>query len=288
MIIYGKNAIIETMEADKAVYKLMVAMNLKNDTRNPVINLAKKKGVKIEFVNRNVLDKLSSNGSHQGFVAETEDFQYSSVDEILQLAQQKGEQPFVVILDGVEDPHNLGSIIRVCECAGVHGVIIPKHRACQVNETVAKTSAGALSHIKIAKVTNLNQVIDELEEKIIEPEELNINIEGNVMDRLKYNLDEDYLVEMYTNILISDMDSRTKNKCHVCFVEILKQLSKNDLEVLNRKYEALLIEIISNKECVGIAKLDTKITINKEGKNEKNNNSSNNNFNNNSNNNSIK
>lgn len=162
MIIYGKNAIIETMEADKAVYKLMVAMNLKNDTRNPVINLAKKKGVKIEFVNRNVLDKLSSNGSHQGFVAETEDFQYSSVDEILQLAQQKGEQPFVVILDGVEDPHNLGSIIRVCECAGVHGVIIPKHRACQVNETVAKTSAGALSHIKIAKVTNLNQVIDEL------------------------------------------------------------------------------------------------------------------------------
>lgn len=165
MLIFGRNAIIEMMSANKAVYKMWVASNLLNDTRNPVVNMAKKKGVKIEYVNKNELDKLSQGGIHQGFVAEVEDFQYSSVDEILQYAQEKFEQPFVVLLDKVEDPHNLGSVIRVCECAGVHGVIIPKHHACQVNETVAKTSAGALSHIKIAKVTNLNQVIDELKKQ---------------------------------------------------------------------------------------------------------------------------
>lgn len=165
MLIFGRNAIMEMMSANKAVYKMWVASNLLNDTRNPVVNLAKKKGVKIEYVNKNELDKLSQGGIHQGFVAEVEDFQYSSVDEILQYAQEKFEQPFVVLLDKVEDPHNLGSVIRVCECAGVHGVIIPKHHACQVNETVAKTSAGALSHMKIAKVTNLNQVIDELKKQ---------------------------------------------------------------------------------------------------------------------------
>ncbi|MBQ8762053.1 MAG: 23S rRNA (guanosine(2251)-2'-O)-methyltransferase RlmB [Clostridia bacterium] len=165
MLIFGRNAIMEMMSANKAVYKMWFASNLLNYTRNPVFNLAKKKGVKIEYVNKNELDKLSQGGIHQGFVAEVEDFQYSSVDEILQYAQEKFEQPFVVLLDKVEDPHNLGSVIRVCECAGVHGVIIPKHHACQVNETVAKTSAGALSHMKIAKVTNLNQVIDELKKQ---------------------------------------------------------------------------------------------------------------------------
>lgn len=162
MIIYGRNAIIETINANKAIYKLYVLKNLERDFNNPVIKLAKKHCIKIEYVLKNEIEKLADGGSHQGFVAEVEDFVYSEVEDMLKDAQVKGEQPFLVLLDRIEDPHNLGSILRVCECAGVHGVIIPKNRACPINQTVAKTSAGALSHIKVAKVTNLSQVIEKL------------------------------------------------------------------------------------------------------------------------------
>ena len=129
--------------------------------------LAKRANIKVNFVEKLDLDKLANDTHHQGFVAEVEDFRYSTVDEIIQFATSRGEQPFIVILDGVEDPHNLGSILRVCECAGVHGVIIPKHRACPINHTVAKTSAGALNYMRVAKVTNLTQTIEKLKEENI-------------------------------------------------------------------------------------------------------------------------
>ena len=101
------------------------------------------------------MDAISVTGHHQGYIAETVDFNYCEIEDILQNAKDKNHDPFVVLLDGIEDPHNLGAIIRTCECAGVDGIIIPKVRACQVNETVVRTSAGAISNMKIARVTNL-------------------------------------------------------------------------------------------------------------------------------------
>ncbi len=162
MIICGKNAVCESLRANKAIFKLWVNESFKKDFQNEIIHLAKKNNIKIEFKDKKELDKLCGGEAHQGYVAKIEDFVYSTVDEILEYADSKGQQPFLVILDQVEDPHNLGSVIRVCECAGVHGIIIPKHNACVVNETVAKTSAGAITYMKIAKVTNLNQEIEKL------------------------------------------------------------------------------------------------------------------------------
>ena len=164
MIICGKNAILETLRANKAVYKIWVNRTFLGQENNEVFYLAKKQHIKINYVDKKDLDKIYS-GAHQGYIAEIEDFKYSTVDDILNFADEKKEQPFVVILDGIEDPHNLGSVIRVCECAGVHGIIIPKYGACSINETVSKTSAGAISYVKIAKVTNLNQTIQYLKDK---------------------------------------------------------------------------------------------------------------------------
>ncbi len=161
MIIFGKNTIMEALKSGKAVHKLWAA----NDRDNDLLALARKSNLRAQLVSRDKLDELANGGSHQGFVAEVEDFTYSSVEEILSFADSRGQQPFLVILDGVEDPHNLGSVLRVCECAGVHGIIIPKHRACEINETVAKTSAGALSYMRVAKVVNLNQTVDMLKSR---------------------------------------------------------------------------------------------------------------------------
>ena len=112
-----------------------------------------------------VLDRETGGKKHQGFVAEVTDFKYCDLDDILAYVEEKGEAPFVFILDGVEDPHNLGSVLRVAECTGAHGVIIPRHRSVSVNDTVVKVSAGAAEHIRVAKVTNINDAIDELKAK---------------------------------------------------------------------------------------------------------------------------
>lgn len=162
MIIYGKNAIVESLRADKAIYKIYI-LDKYMDKQGEVEILAKRKNIKLQYVSRDDLFKICGDEHHQGFVAECEDFVYSELEDILTVANNRGEQPFVVILDGIEDPHNLGSIIRVCECAGVHGIIIPKHNACPINSTVAKTSAGALSNMKVCKVTNLVQTIEKLQ-----------------------------------------------------------------------------------------------------------------------------
>ena len=165
MIIEGKNSVYEALVAGTTFNKLMVAKGLTDEHSNKIIDLARERGVFITFVDRKVLDKSSETNRHQGFVADITDFVYNSVEDILHEAETRGETPFVVILDGIEDPHNLGSIIRVCECAGVHGIIIPKQRACAVNGTVIKVSAGACSHLKIARVTNVNQTIEMLKKE---------------------------------------------------------------------------------------------------------------------------
>ena len=138
---------------------MVVAKDADDAGAKRIIASALSRGIKIFYRDKEYLDREVS-GKHQGFIAEITDFKYCELDDILQYAKQKEEPPFIVILDGVEDPHNLGSVLRVCECAGVHGVIIPRHRSVSVNETVIKVSSGAAAHIKVAKVNSLNYAVD--------------------------------------------------------------------------------------------------------------------------------
>ena len=160
MQIEGKNAVCESLRANNTIDKILVSKDLTDRESLSIINLAKEKGVKVTYVNKSVLDNETKTGKHQGMIATTSDFEYSTLEEITDV-----ENPFIVILDGIEDPHNLGSILRVAECAGVSGIIIGKHCSCQVNETVIRVSAGASQHVKVAKVTNVNYAIEVLKEK---------------------------------------------------------------------------------------------------------------------------
>ncbi len=165
MKIEGRNAVSEAIKAGSTIDRLLVEKGLKDAGAQKIIDEAKSRDIKIFFRDKTALDRESVSKRHQGFIAEITDYKYSELEDILEYAKQKNEPPFLLILDGVEDPHNLGSILRVAECAGVHGVIIPRHRAVSVNETVIKVSAGASAHIKVAKVTNVNDTIDALKEQ---------------------------------------------------------------------------------------------------------------------------
>lgn len=165
MKIIGRNAVTEALRSGKTIDRLVAARDQKDVGAQRIINEAKSRGVKVFFYDKTVLDRESDGAKHQGFIAEVTDFKYSELDDVLELARSKNEPPFIFILDGVEDPHNLGSVIRVAECTGAHGVVIPRHRAASVNETVVKVSAGAAAHVMVVKATNVNDVIDELKAK---------------------------------------------------------------------------------------------------------------------------
>ncbi|MGD9901676.1 MAG: 23S rRNA (guanosine(2251)-2'-O)-methyltransferase RlmB [Spirochaetales bacterium] len=162
MKLEGKNAIFEALNSNLSLQKILILNTNKDEFTKSIIDLARSKNIAVNFVSKQVLDSESETGHHQGFIGLASDFKYSEVSDILNKANSLEEDLFVVILDGVEDPHNLGSIIRTCECAGVHGIIIPKNNACPVNETVVRSSAGSISHILIARVTNINNVIKDL------------------------------------------------------------------------------------------------------------------------------
>ncbi len=157
MKIQGKNSVYEALRSDEiTVNSLMCAKGVNSD----IIALARKRGVKITYVDRDLLDKHSPDGKHQGYIADVTDFEYCDVADIL----SSSDKPFAVILDGINDPHNFGSIIRSCECAGVDGIIIGRNRQVAVTDTVVRCSAGAVAHIKIARVTNINNAIKQLQE----------------------------------------------------------------------------------------------------------------------------
>lgn len=164
MKIEGRNQVLEALKNDVTINKLIIDKNYIT-RKDEIISLAKRSKLKIEFLPKKVMDNMSETGHHQGYIAETVDFQYCDIDDIFAHAKANNHDAFVVLLDGIEDPHNFGAIIRTCECAGVDGIIIPKMRACQVNETVVRTSAGAISNMRIARVTNLKEAIDKLKEE---------------------------------------------------------------------------------------------------------------------------
>ena len=154
MKIKGRNAVREALNSDVNILKIMASNSSRDKVLLDILDLAKRKNVKIQYLDNRLLDKECEN--NQGIIAETSDFKYSSVEDILQVAIDKNKNHFILILDGIEDPHNFGSIIRVAECLGVDGIIISKNRACPVTDAVSKVSAGAIEHIKIAKITNIN------------------------------------------------------------------------------------------------------------------------------------
>ncbi len=163
--IEGRNAVIEAFRSGKTIDKLYVLDGCKDGPVMTIIREAKKTDTIIRYVDREILDRLSKTGHHQGVVANAAAYDYAEVEDILNAAKEKGEPPFIFILDGIEDPHNLGAIIRTANLAGAHGVIIPKRRAVGLTATVAKTSAGALNYTPVAKVTNLSATIEDLKKE---------------------------------------------------------------------------------------------------------------------------
>ena len=164
-IIEGRNAVLEAFRAGKTIDKLFVLDGCQDGPVKSILREAKKTDTIINFVDKERLDRLANSGHHQGVVAQAAAYEYAEVEDILNAAKEKGEAPFIFILDEIEDPHNLGAIIRTANLCGAHGVIIPKRRAVGLTATVAKTSAGAVNYTPVAKVTNIAKTNEELKKE---------------------------------------------------------------------------------------------------------------------------
>ncbi len=163
--IEGRNAVLEAFRSGKTIDKLYILDGCQDGSVNTIKREARRQDTIINYVTKERLDQLSSTGHHQGVIAQAAAYSYATVEEMLKAAEEKGEDPFLILLDDIEDPHNLGAIIRTANLAGAHGVIIPKRRAAGLTAVVARASAGAINYTPVAKVTNLNAVIRELKEK---------------------------------------------------------------------------------------------------------------------------
>lgn len=179
----GRNSVLELLESGKDINKIFVTKGEKHGSINKIIAIAKEKKVIVVEKDRKQMEEMAQNKNYQGVIAIVPPFEYCEIEGILEEAKKKNEDPFIVILDGIEDPHNLGSIIRTSETAGVHGIIIPKRRAVQVNSTVNKASAGSVEHMKIARVTNISDAIERLKKE-------DIWICGTDINTSKYYYDE--------------------------------------------------------------------------------------------------
>ena len=162
--IEGRNSVLELLESGKDINKIFVTRGEKHGSINKILAIAKEKKIIVVEKDKKQMDEMAQEENYQGVIAIVPPFEYVEIDDILNTAKEREEDPFILILDGIEDPHNLGSIIRTAETAGVHGIIIPKRRAASVNSTVNKTSAGAVEHMKIARVTNISDTIEELKQ----------------------------------------------------------------------------------------------------------------------------
>ncbi len=181
----GRNAVLELLESNRDINKIYIADGEKHGSIHKIIALAKERKVILNEISRAKLNQMAQTENNQGVIAIVPPFDYCEIEDILETAKERNEKPFILILDGIEDPHNLGSIIRTAETAGVHGIIIPKRRACGVNSTVAKVSAGAVEYMKVARVNNINDAIEELKEN-------DVWICGTDMEAKKYYNEEDY------------------------------------------------------------------------------------------------
>lgn len=183
--IEGRNSVLELLKSERDINKIFIAKGEKHGSINKIISIAKERRVVTVEVDRAKLNQMAMSDNHQGVIAIVPPFDYCEVEDIINLAKQRNEKPFILILDGIEDPHNLGSIIRTAETAGVHGIIIPKRRAATVNSTVYKVSAGAVEHMNIARVNNLNEIIKYLKDN-------DIWVCGTDMDAKNYYYNEKF------------------------------------------------------------------------------------------------
>lgn len=239
MIVDGINVVRELLKSNKRVDKI-IAENTDSREIVALVDMAKAKGVPLQIVEKKDLERIAK-AKTQGIIAFVPNFSYCEIKDIMLTAERKGEKPFIVILDGISDPHNLGAIIRTCECAGVHGVIIPQNRACEVNDTVYRTSAGAVVHMNVAMVTNLTRTINELKtqgvwvyaleagnKKIYQadfsyPTALVIGSEGKGVSRLVMeNVDEVLSLDMFGSV----NSLNASNAAAVGIYEVVRQRSK--------------------------------------------------------------
>lgn len=163
--IEGRNPIIEALKSGREIEKLFIEDGNKTGSMNEIKKLAKSRGIVIQYVHKNKLNQMSNTNSHQGVIALSSSHDYKNLEDIFAIAKRKGEDPFIIILDEIKDPHNLGSIMRTAECVGAHGIIIPKRRSVGLTSTVAKTSAGAIEYMPVVKVSNIANTIDILKEE---------------------------------------------------------------------------------------------------------------------------
>lgn len=237
----GRNSVLELLESGKDINKLYISDGEKHGSIHKIIALAKERKVVINKVDKYKLDKMSQTENHQGVIAIVPPYEYCDVDDILEQAKTKNEKAFILILDGIEDPHNLGSIIRTAETAGVHGIIIPKRRAAAVNSTVSKVSAGAVEHVKIARVNNINEAIKYLKEN-------DIWVCGTDMDTNTYYYDQDY--KMPVAIAIGSegfgMSRLVKENCDF----LVKIPMKGKITSLNASVSAgiVMYEVVKQRE----------------------------------------
>ena len=180
----GRNSVLELLESGKDVNKIFVTRGEKHGSINKILGIAKERKIIVVEKDKKQMDEMAQEENYQGVIAIVPPFEYVEISDILEVAKERNEDPFVIVLDGIEDPHNLGSIIRTAETAGVHGVIIPKRRAVSVNSTVNKASAGAVEHMKIARVTNISDAIEELKQA-------GLWVCGTAVDTNKYYYNQD-------------------------------------------------------------------------------------------------
>jgi rRNA methylase, putative, group 3 len=162
-LIIGRNPVIEALKSGREIEKLLIAKDAEGSIKK-IIGMAKEKKLPYQFVDKAALDRISDGGVHQGVAAYVSSYQYCDVEDIIEKAKSRNEDPFIIILDGIEDPHNLGAIIRTADGAGAHGIIIPKRRAAGITDVVVKASAGAVEYVPVAKVSNISQTIDKLKD----------------------------------------------------------------------------------------------------------------------------
>lgn len=239
--IEGRNAVIEALRSGKPIDKLYILDGCQDGPISTIKREAKKTGVIFKFVDKERLDQMSQTGHHQGVIAQCAAYEYAEVEDILQNARDKGEDPFIILLDNIEDPHNLGAIIRSANLAGAHGVIIPKNRAVGLTATVARCSAGALNYTPVAKVTNMGRCIEDLKKQGIWF--ACADMDGQVM--YKQNLTGPIGLVIGNE---GDGVSRlVKEKCdYICSIPM-----KGDIDSLNASVAAgvLMYEVVRQRSC---------------------------------------
>lgn len=236
----GRNAVLELLESGRDINKILVANGEKHGSIHKILAIAKERKIIVTEMERNKLNQIAQTPNNQGVIAIVPPYDYCKVEDILEEAKRKDEMPFILILDGIEDPHNLGSIIRTAETAGVHGIIIPKRRAASVNSTVSKVSAGAVEYMKIARVNNINETIRYLKEQ-------DVWICGTDMDTNTIYTKQDY--KMPIAIVIGSegfgMSRLVKENCDF----LVKIPMKGKITSLNASVSAgiIMYEVVKNR-----------------------------------------